>query len=134
MKTTTLFLLLALLSCAITPSCIQLKGNEKTGDWQANALGTDIEDFDLSSCGVKAKVINNSKSFKYGCDLAKKLWDAYMMYMGFKWVSGLYYDHLGNQLGSETSIQLENLRNAHTEKMAVQKFEELKFIHTAPTH
>jgi hypothetical protein len=131
MKPTSLLLALALCVCALFPSCIQLKGNEQTGEWQANALGTDIDDLDLSARGVKAKVINNSKSFKYGCDLAKKLWDAYMMYMGFKWVSGLYYDHLGNQLSSETSIQLENLRNAHTEKMAAQEFEKLKFMHTA---
>jgi hypothetical protein len=132
MKTTSILILaLALLSCALFPSCMQLKGNERTGEWQANALGTDIEDFNISSRGAQAKVINNSKSFKYGCDLAKKLWDAYMMYMGFKWVSGLYYDHLGNQLNSETSVQLENLRNAHTEKMAAQEFEKLKFMHTA---
>lgn len=95
-------------------SCVMAKGNNKTGDWAYNSLGTDATTLAVRSTGMSAGALNQSKALKAVTDAISKMWSSYLMLKGFEFISGKYYDHLGNELNAGTTIKLEELRNAHS--------------------
>lgn len=117
-------LLFALSSCAFAT------GNG-TG-YTFTALGTDLDDVEVTATSFKAKRINNSTAFNAVLKQVRAAWQSYLALQGLEFIGGRYFDQQGQEIASSQAVKLEELRNAKDIEMANIKLEELKLLEAAP--
>lgn len=100
----------------------------KNADTYFGAVGTDADEVETPE-GLRIVKMNNSVAFKETAKLVDKMWKAYLTLQGFKFVAGKYYDHQGKVVDGETTVKLEELRNAKSEADAAAALEQLKLTH-----
>ena len=106
----------------LIPSCANIKGN----GWQFTTVGTDTKGFSLTADGMQFDDMNQSIAFKETTKLVNLMWKSYIMGKLLQYVSGKYYDHQGKIVNQETTVKLENLRNAKSAADAKAALETLK--------
>lgn len=116
-------LLFAMCSCAFAT------GNG-TG-YTFTALGTDLDDVEVTATSFKAKRVNNSTAFNAVLKQVRAAWQSYLALQGLEFISGRYFDQQGQEIASSQAVKLEELRNAKDIEMANLKLEELKLLEAA---
>lgn len=90
------------------------------------SLGGDTQAFKSNAEGFDFASNNNSTAFR---DVIKQIrisWQSYLVAEGLKFISGKYYDHQGQIVSADTSVKLEELRNARSLAEGEQALEALK--------
>lgn len=96
------------------------------------SLGGDTRGFVADSTGMRFDSNENSVAFNEALKAVRKMWQAYVMYRGFEYVAGKYYDNAATEVNAATSVKLEELRSAESVKLAEIKLEELKAMEALP--
>ena len=99
---------------SLIPSCANIKGN----GWSYMTVGTDVKMLNISSEGMSSDEINQSTSFKETTKLVNLMWRSYIVGKLIQYVSGKYYDYQNKIVNQETTVKLEQLRNAKSAQEA----------------
>ena len=110
--------------CAVLPSCMTASGSG--AQWSITAVGTDLDGLSIDGGGMKAEAVKQSASLKAVLTAVQKSWANYLIAAGLKYVAGKYYDQQGAVTSAETTVKLENLRNAKGKDEAAAALERLK--------
>ena len=99
--------------------------------WSYSSLGADVSGLNVSAKGIRAEELRQSVAMGKVTDTMRGMWTNYLMAEGVKFLAGKYYDMKGGEMNAQTSVQLENLRNAKSAADANTALETLKITTAA---
>jgi hypothetical protein len=100
-------LLIAALALILT-SCMTASG----AGWKTTAIGTDASKYKVTAEGIEVTDLNQTKGLGKVLSAVEKMWRNYLVTVGLKYVAGKYYDYQNNLATQDTTLKLEQLRNA----------------------
>ena len=110
-------------------SCVVAGGE----GWYGASVGTDATRMKWNRDGFEAEGMNQSKGLQLVADTVKEMWQNYLLAEGLKYLAGKYYDHQGALVDADTTLKLEELRNAASAAEAEHALEVLKLTHVPTT-
>jgi len=99
--------------------------------WSYSSLGADVSGLNVSADGIRADELRQSVALGKVTDTVRGMWTNYLMAEGVRFLAGKYYGLKGDELNAQTSVQLENLRNAKSAADANTALETLKITTAA---
>lgn len=90
------------------------------------SLGGDAFGMSADARGYSFASNMNSPAFGKAVETIAKMWRNYLLARSFEFLAGKYYDHQGAVVDADTTVKLEELRNAASVQEANAALEALK--------
>lgn len=108
-------------------SCIAYK----KGSVYFGMVGTDVSSVNIPK-ELLMNDVNQSVAFNQTLATVKSMWTNYLLSQGLKYVAGKYFNYQGKVINSDTTIELEKLRNAKSVADANARLKELEIVTPTP--
>lgn len=117
-----LLLSLSVVGSLLLSSCVFYRGGPAP---TLAGLGMDARKITLPD-GATFEDINTSNAFNEALKQVKSMWASYLLQNGLQYLAGKYYSQQGRLVNADTTVKLEQLRNAREVSAAKASLEELK--------